>query len=66
MHVQQRTLSDGSARRRVRWLKGGGRHQARTFDRRRDATNTAADAKRHQQLGAATDRQDGDSEAHTP
>lgn len=50
MEIQKRTLSDGSLRWRVRWRQGG-RYRARTFDRKRDATNFAADLRRRQQLG---------------
>lgn len=50
MEIQKRTLSDGSLRWKVRWRQGG-RYRARTFDRKRDATNFAADLRRRQQLG---------------
>jgi integrase len=50
MEIHKRTLSDGSVRWKVRWRQGG-RYRARTFDRKRDATNFAADVRRRQQLG---------------
>jgi integrase len=50
MEIQKRTLSDGSVRWKVRWRQGG-RYRARTFDRKGDATNFAADVRRRQQFG---------------
>jgi integrase len=50
MEIQKRTLSDGSVRWKVRWRQGG-RYRARTFDRKGDATNFAADVRRRQQVG---------------
>ena len=50
MEIQKRTLSDGSIRWKVRWRQGG-RYRARTFDRKGDATNFAAEVRRRQQVG---------------
>ena len=50
MEIQKRILSDGSVRWKVRWRQGG-RYRARTFDRKGDATNFAADVRRRQQVG---------------
>ena len=50
MEIQKRTLSDGSVRWKVRWRQGG-RYRARTFDRKGDATNFAAEVRRRQQVG---------------
>jgi len=50
MEIQKRTLNDGSVRWKVRWRQGG-RYRSRTFDRKGDATNFAADVRRRQQIG---------------
>ena len=50
MEIHKRTLSDGTVRWRVRWRQGG-RYRARSFDRKGDAVNFAAELRRRQQLG---------------
>ncbi|WP_249011180.1 site-specific integrase [Conexibacter sp. DBS9H8] len=53
MEIQKRNLQDGSVRWRVRWHQGGrgGRYRVRTFDRKGDAQNFAAELRRRAQLG---------------
>jgi integrase len=48
--IQKRVLQDGSKRWRVRW-RHAGRYRVRTFDRKNDAVDFAADLRRRQQLG---------------
>jgi integrase len=50
MEIQKRIVGDGSVRWKVRWRQGG-RYRARTFDRKGDTTNFAADVRRRQQMG---------------
>jgi hypothetical protein len=50
MQIEKRTLSDGSVRWRARWRQGG-RYRARTFDRKGDAMNFAAELRRRSQVG---------------
>jgi integrase len=50
MQIEKRTLSDGSVRWRARWRQGG-RYRARTFDRKGDAVNFAAELRRRSQVG---------------
>jgi integrase len=50
MTIEKRFLADGAVRWRVRWRQGG-RHRSRTFDRKRDALDFAAELRRREQLG---------------
>jgi integrase len=50
MTIEKRTLSDGTARWRVRWRQGG-HHRSRVFDRKRDAQNFEAELRRRNQVG---------------
>jgi integrase len=51
MEIERRALQDGSVRWRVRWRQGG-RRRVRTFNRKGDAVDFAAELRRRQQLGA--------------
>jgi integrase len=53
MEIEKRILSDGRVRWRVRWRQSGrgSRYRVRTFDRKADALNFAADLRRRRQLG---------------
>ena len=50
MTIEKRHLADGAVRWRVRWRQAG-RHRSRTFDRKGDALNFAAELRRREQLG---------------
>jgi hypothetical protein len=51
MEIQKRLLKDGT----VRWRQAGrgSSYRARTFERKSDALNFAADLRRRRQLGSA-------------
>jgi integrase len=50
MQIEKRILTNGTVRWRVRWRQGGC-YRARTFDRKGDAVNFAAEIRRRHQLG---------------